>query len=152
MRTTIPKCGPRYTFFKWKTSLEIPSPRLLNLLQRQTYYYNIEAANKGDQAGAHGVLGRWSACLWRTISRVQVPPRVCSYRKGLFLHEMNWIVETARAWVSYIRWKSMSSENAEPYVCATRNKGTHRGGEGQTHVPTACPEGRRGKKTPINTS
>ena len=32
LRTTIPKCRPRDTFFKSKTSLYIPSPRLLNLL------------------------------------------------------------------------------------------------------------------------
>ena len=32
LQTTIPKCRPRYAFFKSKTSLKIPSPRLLNLL------------------------------------------------------------------------------------------------------------------------
>ena len=32
LRTTIPKCRPRYAFFKSKTSLKISSPRLLNLL------------------------------------------------------------------------------------------------------------------------
>ena len=31
-QTTIPKCRPRYAFFKSKTSLKVPSPRLLNLL------------------------------------------------------------------------------------------------------------------------
>ena len=32
LRTTIPKCRPRYAFFKSKTYLNIPSPKLLNLL------------------------------------------------------------------------------------------------------------------------
>ena len=28
LRTTIPKCTPRYAIFRWKTSIRIPSPRL----------------------------------------------------------------------------------------------------------------------------
>ena len=37
LRTTIPKCRPRYAFFKSKTSLKISSPRLLNLLGRYCF-------------------------------------------------------------------------------------------------------------------
>ena len=38
LRTTIPKCSPRYAFFGSKSSLKIPSPRLLNLPRRNGSY------------------------------------------------------------------------------------------------------------------
>ena len=55
MRTTmIPKCRPRYTFFKQKTSLNIPSPRLLNLLhqlqaRRAVHRRPLSASSSGSQ-------------------------------------------------------------------------------------------------------
>ena len=67
-------------------------------------------------------------------------------REFLFLLK-NWLAKSAKAWVSYIRWKSTSSGNAKPYA-QQNNKGTYRGGEGWTPtcdlwpVTTACPEGR----------
>ena len=36
LRTTLPKCRPPYPFFKSKTSLKIPFPRLLNLLKKMS--------------------------------------------------------------------------------------------------------------------
>ena len=46
--------------------------------------------------------------------RVQFSPSAHTCR-DFFLHK-NWLAESARAWVSNIRWKSTSSGNAEPYA------------------------------------
>ena len=39
-----------------------------------------------------------------------------------FLLPKKWLAESARAWVSNIRWKSTSSGNAEPYICSLKMK------------------------------
>ena len=59
-------------------------------------------------------LGRLSSCLLKSISWVQFSPSAHT-RRDAFLHK-NWVAESARAWVSNIRWKSTSSGNAEPYA------------------------------------
>ena len=45
LRTTIPKCRPRYAIFKSKTSLKIPSPRLLKVLfERRSLHWLCSAS------------------------------------------------------------------------------------------------------------
>ena len=85
-------------------------------------------------------LGRWSACLLRSISWASLTEWVHT-REGFFLDE-NWLAESTKTWViiGYIRWKSTSSGNAEPY--ARQKMKARTGGEKGRHQPvtTACPE------------
>ena len=59
-------------------------------------------------------LGRLCSYLLKSISWVQFSPSAHT-RTDFFLHK-NWLAESARAWVSNIRWKSTSIGNAELYA------------------------------------
>ena len=63
-----------------------------------------------------GVAGYPRAC-YRSISWVRVSPSAYSYKfVGTFSLCTNWLAQSTKAWVSNIRWKSMSIGNAEPYA------------------------------------
>ena len=57
LRTTIPKCRPRYAIFKSKTPLKILPPRLLNLLLKS-------AKNTGTPLGLLGAIHSTSI-VWK---------------------------------------------------------------------------------------
>ena len=59
--------------------------------------------------------------------------------RGDFFLCTNWLAESARAWVSNTRWKIDEQWDCWT-LCAKKNEGKNRGGEGTTPVTTACPE------------
>ena len=59
LRTTIPKCRPRYAIFKSKTSLKIPSPRLLNLLTLKQSFGLADT----ERHDLHEVFFSFSCCF-----------------------------------------------------------------------------------------
>ena len=85
-------------------------------------------------------LGRWSyQDQFRGIKSHRVHTR-----KGFFLHEISWLAESARAWVSYTRWKSTSSGNVELYA-RQKIKPRTGGGKGRHLWPRLVPKVVKGK-------
>ena len=86
--------------------------------------------NKAGVPG--GLVGgpRANQCQFRVFKSHRV------HARRYFLSSIKkWLAESARAWASYIRWKSTSSGNAEPYLYSMRDKKNARtGGKKGRHL------------------